>query len=1029
MRGRFAVILVVCGFLAALIGVAQAQEVVAPSSDLQIPMEILMGLVSKYTTMAQQYQSIIAQGGEPETAIQFRLAAKVVMNDEVTDLELETMLTEFSEMAFWIEANIFGRYTSYFKFDLTGSLGNIELISTPDGVFVISRDEAVFARLDTGEDIANVMGLIPIAATLPEDFGDIEPDFFSSLDLLVAWFGRILTASASQLVMEYAGLESTSKGMAHIVRLIFTESGEIITLWVLDETWELCKMGIDDPDSGISTLALIEEIELVASLPESTFAFDIAGLAELSQEDFLALADMKILTVGLIGPPVAADISLSLGEIPLGEQVVVRSDGLDAEDEESDLIPQVEYRLSNGSWTPLTASYVGVAPLGHWESVLAPSVNGVYDFRVAYTDSDGGISDPLELLAALNVIEVIEVAPQVVDVSPVDQAEDVSVSSQIIVTFSQEMDTASVESAFMLTDAEGQAVSGKFEWTDNTLSFTPDQGMTHGQSYSAKINASASGINAVALGEDVEWSFATEKPVEVAPQVVDVSPADQAEGVSVSPQIIVTFSQEMDTASVESAFMLTDAGGQAVSGTFEWTDNTLIFTPDQGMTYGQSYSVKINAAALGINAVALGEDFGWSFITEHAPAPRVVVINPEDTSRNVPISIQVSATFTEAMDQASVEDAFSFTVDDQVVSGLFQWDGGKMVFIPEQDLRYNSTYRVRIAGSASSELGAGLDANGNGISEGTPGDDLVWEFRTEVFPTFAVKPASKTILGGDFVTVEVVAEAVSRLVGFTLTVDFDPAVLSLLKVERRSFVNWRPRPKDIEDVDLWQPTVIDDEQGLIVLAIDSTRAGGISGAGILATLMFQAVGVGESPIQLKDVAAVNAAGEEMALGLNDGSIQVQEYSPWDTNQDGVVDILDFITIQAGRGASPDVNGDGVVDIRDMVAVAGGAQASPVSVPDVSELYDNYPNPFNPETWIPYQLAGDANVVIRIYSATGRLVRTLDMGYETAGRYVSRASAAYWDGANEAGERVASGVYYYNITAGAFSAVKKMVISE
>ena len=239
MKEKCAVALLVFGFLITLMGVAQAQEVIiAPSSEPQVPMEILIGVMGRYMAMAQQYQNVIAQGGEPETAIQFRLAAKVVMGDELTDSELEAILTQLSEMAFWIRTSVFGRHTDYFNAELTGSLGDIELISTPDGAFIISRDEAVFARLATGEDIEDMIGVISVGDVIPETFVGVEPDFFTSLELLEGWFGRILAASASQLSMEYDGLESTSKGMAHVVRLLFTETGEIISLWVLDETWE-----------------------------------------------------------------------------------------------------------------------------------------------------------------------------------------------------------------------------------------------------------------------------------------------------------------------------------------------------------------------------------------------------------------------------------------------------------------------------------------------------------------------------------------------------------------------------------------------------------------------------------------------------------------------------------------------------------------------------------------------------------------------------------------------------------------------
>ena len=118
---------------------------------------------------------------------------------------------------------------------------------------------------------------------------------------------------------------------------------------------------------------------------------------------------------------------------------------------------------------------------------------------------------------------------------------------------------------------------------------------------------------------------------------------------------------------------------------------------------------------------------------------------------------------------------------------------------------------------------------------------------------------------------------------------------------------------------------------------------------------------------------------------------------------------------SARAAAPrfaaDVNGNGVVNIRE------------------TSLLPNYPNPFNPETWIPYQLAKPAEVTVAIYAVNGTLVRKLDLGHQTVGIYRGRSRAAYWDGKNEFGERVASGVYFYTLTAGDFSATRKMMIQK
>ena len=99
------------------------------------------------------------------------------------------------------------------------------------------------------------------------------------------------------------------------------------------------------------------------------------------------------------------------------------------------------------------------------------------------------------------------------------------------------------------------------------------------------------------------------------------------------------------------------------------------------------------------------------------------------------------------------------------------------------------------------------------------------------------------------------------------------------------------------------------------------------------------------------------------------------------------------------------------------------------VPEKTVLLANYPNPFNPETWIPYRLAESADVTLTIYAANGKVVRTLVLGHQRAGSYLNRARAAYWDGKNAFGESVASGIYFYSLTADDFSATRKMLVAK
>ena len=98
-----------------------------------------------------------------------------------------------------------------------------------------------------------------------------------------------------------------------------------------------------------------------------------------------------------------------------------------------------------------------------------------------------------------------------------------------------------------------------------------------------------------------------------------------------------------------------------------------------------------------------------------------------------------------------------------------------------------------------------------------------------------------------------------------------------------------------------------------------------------------------------------------------------------------------------------------------------------AAPSQTTVHQSYPNPFNPEVWIPYELATDSPISIDIYTPVGEKVRTLDIGMQSSGRYIHKDSAAYWDGRTASGERVASGVYFYVLRTTGYVGSGKMVI--
>jgi hypothetical protein len=114
-------------------------------------------------------------------------------------------------------------------------------------------------------------------------------------------------------------------------------------------------------------------------------------------------------------------------------------------------------------------------------------------------------------------------------------------------------------------------------------------------------------------------------------------------------------------------------------------------------------------------------------------------------------------------------------------------------------------------------------------------------------------------------------------------------------------------------------------------------------------------------------------------------------------------------------------------IKVIVDVSGKVKVTGLMQPTTSALLQNFPNPFNPETWIPFHLAKDADVTIRIFDIRGQEVRTIQLGQMPAGRYDAKGQAVLWDGRDSYGQEVSSGIYFYNLTAGKFHATKKLTI--
>ena len=336
----------------------------------------------------------------------------------------------------------------------------------------------------------------------------------------------------------------------------------------------------------------------------------------------------------------------------------------------------------------------------------------------------------------------------------------------------------------------------------------------------------------------------------------------------------------------------------------------------------------------------------------------------------------------------------------------------------------------------------------------------------------------------DTFTLDLRAENITDLAGWQFDIAFDPAALEAIDVSEGDFLKMGGAST------FFQSGTIDNAAGKIA-GVNAARLStqGVTGTGTLLQVTFKAKAAGETELALQNFQLGSATGDNIPAGPHQIRFTVEEgLATGDVNRDGVVSILDLILIaqQLGRrvsaGSPVDLNGDGVVSILDLILTARSlgnttASAAPValnpdfigtvetegidpatieawiaqarleddgslafkqgievlenllasSIPKETALLANYPNPFNPETWIPYQLAKPAEITLTIYDMNGQLVRRLAVGHQAAGMYRSRSRAAYWDGRNQLGESVASGLYFYTLTGDDFTATRRMLI--
>ena len=353
-------------------------------------------------------------------------------------------------------------------------------------------------------------------------------------------------------------------------------------------------------------------------------------------------------------------------------------------------------------------------------------------------------------------------------------------------------------------------------------------------------------------------------------------------------------------------------------------------------------------------------------------------------------------------------------------------------------------------------------------SSSSDGTTLLWDI-TPIVPSptiVSLSPAKvQSPAIGEHLTLSLDITEGQDVTGYQATVNYDNTALTYVDSTVGNYLQSNP---------YYIVGDVTEPQSSITLT--ATAYGEQSnGDGTLATITFEVIAQKDSTVSMSDVLLTDSLGSSTVPQIASAEILESLVLSEDVNGDGVVNISDltFVAANLGKmGANPaDVNGDGIVNIVDLALVAaaignnGDDAAAPALLSDLpsredvqswlhearslnlsdpdfqrgvlflenllksltpkqTALLPNYPNPFNPETWIPYHLATPSDVNISIYTSDGKLVRALKLGHQTVGIHQE-----HWDGKNAYGEQVASGIYFYTLRAGNYTATRKMTITK
>jgi ketosteroid isomerase-like protein len=363
-----------------------------------------------------------------------------------------------------------------------------------------------------------------------------------------------------------------------------------------------------------------------------------------------------------------------------------------------------------------------------------------------------GAKDPTGAPLAADVVWTFTTAPTpaVTATVPASGATNVPLNQKITATFNTPMTASTITAAGTFTVAVttgGAAVPGTvtYDAASQTAIFAPTAALTASTQYTATVTTAAQSAQGNTLPANYVWNFTTGVATNgSAPTVISTNPADLATNVPLNQRIAATFSTSMDPSTISAAgtFAVTvTAGGAAVPGTVSYAGRTAIFTPTANLAASTNYTATITTAAKDLTGAAMAANFVWTFTTGVAAdgiAPTITVTNPADADVAVPIDHTVSATFSKAMDPATITNAsFALAIagGGAAVNGTVVYDPASQIaiFTPSANLAASTQYTGTVSNTVT-------DLSGNALASGLIPNP--WSFTTGTVAGGGASPAT-----------------------------------------------------------------------------------------------------------------------------------------------------------------------------------------------------------------------------------------------------------------------------------------------